>query len=107
MADVEYVCRWAGVVVAGAIPVCVAWRLRTKLYKQAVAGPGATPPNTGGARSPKEELRDGDGEGATRVWSWIRWHGPVVALAVTEALAHLSFITTGHRGLHCACTDAG
>ena len=87
MVDVETVCRWAGVVVAGAGPVYVAIRLRDLLMMDEEESGGR-------ARRPQGQTCVLD-QGKC---AWIRWHNPIVCLTVTESLAHLSFITTGHRG---------
>ena len=71
------VVRWIGVAVAGAAPVLAVIRLRQHLATLDARAAAAAPAHG----------------------AWLRWHGPVVFLCMHEALAHLSFLLTGHRGL--------
>ena len=63
--------------VAGAAPVLAVIRLRQHLATLDARAAAAAPAHG----------------------AWLRWHGPVVFLCMHEALAHLSFLLTGHRGL--------
>lgn len=91
--------RAMAVVAAGVLPMMVVLRARRALAATYDDPDSKAPPKAPKKpKSPQQQKPSALSAIVAPATGAMCWYGPVVALGVHEALVHLSFLITGHRG---------